>query len=122
MDTYQVSDATDVTALADQLAADAADSTAGRAAQKVTGGPGTELTQTVIALTAGSRLDEHANPGEATVFVLRGRTELGTTDTAWTIGRGGLLEVPRARHYLTAVEDSVVILTSVKQRSQTHEV
>src|SRR5699024_5707049 len=94
---------------------------AGRAAQKVTGGPGTELTQTVIALNAGTRLDEHENPGEATVLVLRGRAELGTIEKQWTVGPGGLLEIPRERHYLTALEDTVVVLTSVKQRAQTHE-
>lgn len=112
---------TDILALADELTAKAADASAGRAAFKATGGPNTELTQTVIALNAGTRLEEHENPGEATVFVLRGRTELGAGDRAWNIEKGGIVEIPQVRHYLTALEDSVVVLTSVKQRSQTHD-
>jgi len=114
-------DTTDVFELADRLAAQAAGARAGRAAHKVTGGPGTELTQTVIAMNAGTRLDEHENPGEATILILRGRAELGTDQEAWTVGLGGLMEIPPERHYLTALEDTVVVLTSVKQRSKTHE-
>ena len=41
------------------------------------------LRQTLIALTAGQKLDEHENPGEATVHVLHGRVRLGAGDTSW---------------------------------------
>jgi hypothetical protein len=39
---------------------------AGWDAQTVYGGHAKTLRQTLIALTAGQRLDEHENPGEAT--------------------------------------------------------
>ena len=41
------------------------------------------LRQTVLALTAGSSLDEHENPGEATVQVLRGRVRLTAGEVSW---------------------------------------
>ena len=48
----------------------AATASAGRAAETVYGGHEHVLRQTLIALTAGSTLSEHENPGEATVQVL----------------------------------------------------
>ena len=48
----------------------------GRAADTVVGGHERVLRQTVIALTQGSELGNHENPGEATVYVLRGRVRL----------------------------------------------
>lgn len=92
-------------------------SSAGRAANMVVGGPGTEMTQTLIALAEGSRLDEHENPGEATVFVLSGQVELGSGASTWIGVEGDLLQVPDARHHLLATRNSVVLLTSVKRRS-----
>ena len=47
--------------------------TAGRAARSVFGGHEHVMRQTVIALCGGQQLAEHDNPGEATVYVLRGR-------------------------------------------------
>jgi quercetin dioxygenase-like cupin family protein len=72
------------------------------------------LRQTVIALTAGRVLDEHENPGEATVHVLSGRVRLGTDGPAWDGAAGDLLIVPQARHWLEALEDSTVLLTVAK--------
>jgi quercetin dioxygenase-like cupin family protein len=48
----------------------------GRSAETVYGGHEHVLRQTVLALTAGAALDEHENPGEATIQVLRGRVRL----------------------------------------------
>ena len=62
-----------LTALARQLADKAENSKSGRSARTVYGGHEHVLRQTVIALAAGQRLDEHENPGEATVYVLTGR-------------------------------------------------
>jgi len=44
-----------------------------RAAQTVVGGHEKVLRQTVIALAKDAALAEHASPGEATLYVLRGR-------------------------------------------------
>jgi quercetin dioxygenase-like cupin family protein len=87
----------------------------GRAAETVHGGHEKSLRQTVIALTADGELGEHPNPGQATLQVLRGRVRLASGDTSWDCWVGDLIVVPRARHSLTALEDSVVLLTVVKQ-------
>jgi quercetin dioxygenase-like cupin family protein len=59
-----------------------------RSAQTVYGGHEHALRQTVLALTAGSSLDEHESPGEATIQVLRGRIRL-TAGEAAREGRRG---------------------------------
>jgi quercetin dioxygenase-like cupin family protein len=90
---------------------------AGRTALTLVGGPGTEMTQTIIALAGGSRLDEHENPGESTVLVLSGEVELGAGESVWAGSEGDLLDVPNVRHHLLAKTDATVLLTSVKRRS-----
>jgi quercetin dioxygenase-like cupin family protein len=85
----------------------------GRASRTVYGGHEHALRQTVIALSAGQELNEHENPGEATLQVLQGRVELRAGDVA-TAHRKDLLIVPEARHSLAAVDDSVVLLTVAK--------
>lgn len=72
------------------------------------------LRQTVIALAGGRRLDDHANPGEATVHVLSGRVSLNAGGNTWNGSPGDLLIVPDSMHSLEAHEDSVVLLTVAK--------
>ena len=88
----------------------------GRAAETVCGGHERVLRQTVIALTAGHRMGEHENPGEATVHVLHGRVRLVAAEVTWDGLLGDLLIVPDSRHALEAVEDAVVLLTVAKTR------
>jgi quercetin dioxygenase-like cupin family protein len=85
--------------------------TSGRSAQTVFGGHDHALRQTLIALRAGSALDEHENPGEATVQVLHGRVRLVSGDTSWSGSTGDLVVVPDARHSLEADEDSAILLS-----------
>lgn len=87
----------------------------GRSAATVYGGHEHVLRQTLIALAAGRALDEHENPGEATVHVLRGRVRLACGDVAWEARAGDLLIVPDARHSLEAIENSAVLLTVAKR-------
>jgi len=94
----------------------ARDASAKRSAETVYGGHEHALRQTVVALAAGTTMDDHENPGEATVHVLSGRVRLGAGGDSWDGRRGDLLIVPQARHDLHALEDSVVLLTVVKQR------
>ena len=94
----------------------AAESSSGRAATTVYGGHERTLRQTVIALTEGSVLDEHENPGEATVLVLSGRVRLVAGTVSWDGRQGDLLVVPDARHRLEAVTAAAVLLTVAKHR------
>ncbi|MBK1786644.1 cupin domain-containing protein [Prauserella cavernicola] len=107
-------------ALARELLRRAADSPNGRAAETVYGGHEHVLRQTVIALTAGNRLAEHHSPGEATLFVLRGRVRLGAGEVRWDGMHGDLLVIPPQRHTLDALEDSAVVLTVGKPQRESH--
>jgi quercetin dioxygenase-like cupin family protein len=91
-------------------------SPAGRSAETVYGGHEHSLRQTVVALTAGTALAEHENPGEATVHVLTGRVRLGAGADSWEGRDGDLIVIPPARHDLTAVTDAAVLLTVAKHR------
>ena len=86
-------------------------SSAGRSAETVHGGHERTLRKTLVALTAGTSLGDHENPGEATVIVLSGRVRLGAAGDSWEGRRGDLLIIPPARHDLQAIEDAVVLLS-----------
>lgn len=103
-----------LTALARQHLAAARNASSGRSAHTVYGGHEHNLRQTMIALTAGSRLDDHESPGEATLQVLQGRVEVTNSTSKWEGSPGDHIVIPRTRHGLHALEDSVVLLTVVK--------
>jgi quercetin dioxygenase-like cupin family protein len=92
----------------------ARDSKSGRAARTIFGGSGSSLRHTVVALTAGTTLAEHENPGEATILVLEGRVRLVAPEAYWSGCEGDLLVVPQSRHSLQALTDATVLLTVAK--------
>lgn len=105
-----------LTALAREQLELAKEASSGRSAHTVFGGHEHTLRQTVIALAAGQVLNEHENPGEATVYVLHGRVVLSAGQTEWRGAAGHYMVVPDARHTLVAEEDSAVLLTTAISR------
>lgn len=106
-----------LTAMAREQLEGAERATSGRSAHTVFGGHEHVLRQTVIALVAGQRLDEHENPGEATLQVIHGRVRLIAGEDSWEGSTGDLIVVPNSRHALEAIEGSTVLLTVAKTRS-----
>jgi quercetin dioxygenase-like cupin family protein len=98
---------------AEQLTA-ARQAHSGRASHTIHGGHALELRQTVVALASGRELAEHDSPGEATLQVLQGRVRLIAGDDTWEGSAGDYVTIPPCRHSLLAVDDSVVVLTVVK--------
>jgi quercetin dioxygenase-like cupin family protein len=106
-----------LTALAREQLAAADRASSGRSAHTVYGGHEHVLRQTLIALAAGQRLEEHENPGEATVHVLNGRVRLIAGDNSWEGSAGDLIVVPDARHSLEAIERSAILLSVAKPKA-----
>lgn len=76
---------------------------------------GTALRQTLIALLAEAGLAEHASPPEATLHLLSGRIVLHGDGREWTLAAGDLVPIPPEPHSVTAVEDSVFVLTVLRE-------
>ena len=100
-------------ALAREELAAASRAAAKRASRTVVGGHERSMRQTVVALLADETLAEHENPGESTVYVIKGRVEVHAGADSWEGRSGDLLEIPPQRHSLHALEDSAVLLTVV---------
>jgi quercetin dioxygenase-like cupin family protein len=103
-----------LTALAREHLETARAASSGRSSHTVYGGHEHSLRQTLMALTAGSKLDDHESPGEATLQVLQGRVRVTISSAGWDGSPGDHIILPRERHGLNAIEDSVVLLTVSK--------
>lgn len=85
--------------------------TSGRAAANLVPGAGRVLTQTLLALTAGSVLADHTAPGSATLHVLEGSGVLTVDDDELELVAGQWVPIPAAVHGVRATEDLVCLLT-----------
>lgn len=104
-------DPTDLLEIARELLDEARRNDAGRAARTLTPGAGSPLKQTVLVLTAGASLREHAAPGAATIQVLMGAAHLTSEGTSMPLLAGEWASIPDAVHGLEATEDLAVLLT-----------
>ncbi|MFC0599844.1 cupin [Streptomyces palmae] len=102
----------DLTALARRHLNQAKDDPHGRSAHLfVHSGP---LRQSVIALLAGTTLQEHNAPPASSLQVLHGHVRLtSAAGEQQDLIAGQVQELPPERHSLLAVEDSAVLLTAV---------
>lgn len=103
-----------LTALAREHLETARASSSGRSSHTVYGGHEHSLRQTLIALKAGSGLDDHQSPGEATLYVLQGRVRVTNAHANWEGSPGDHIVIPTSRHGLQALEDACVLLTVAK--------
>jgi quercetin dioxygenase-like cupin family protein len=104
-------------ALADGLLRHALGGSSRRGTRTVNRGHPHSPCQAMIALGCGQRLDEHHDHGEATVQVLRGRVRVTAGDDVTDGTAGQLMIVPDGRPTVTALEDSVVLLTVAERAS-----
>jgi len=79
------------------------------------------LRQVILAMRAEALLPDHENPGDATLQVLTGEVELGTSSGTSTVRlqEGALEVIPLERHYLRAITDCAVIITQRVSKEQT---
>lgn len=95
---------------ADSALSKATDSPNGRHAEIVVReGP---LRQSVLALTAGTNLEEHNSPPAASLYLMRGGLRI-TGQEPTEIGEGELHTLTHFRHGVEALQDSVFLLTTV---------
>ncbi|WP_230423453.1 cupin [Streptomyces radicis] len=71
------------------------------------------LRQSVIALVGGAELEEHNAPPAASLHVLSGRVRLLSEPGDAELVSGQVMRIPQLRHGLMALDDSVIVLTSV---------
>jgi len=103
-----------LTALGEELLAEAAGAASGRATRVLRAKPGGSLSQVMLALLAGRELSEHENPGQALLEARRGRVRLLAGEASWELGPDEHITIPEQRHSLRALTDAVVTLTVVR--------
>jgi quercetin dioxygenase-like cupin family protein len=83
----------------------------GRSALTLTPSEGGPLKQTLLAIQAGSDLQEHPAPGPSSLLVLSGSATMSSGDGEVTLEAGCWAPVPTEPHSVHADEDLVALLT-----------
>ena len=109
----------DLHTAAEELLVEASRLRAGRSARTLTPGSGSPLKQTLLALTAGQRLQEHVAPGPTTLIGIRGTCVLTHDHGAVTLTESVWASCPAGKHTLEAISDTVVLITVTP--TQDHE-
>ena len=65
----------------------------------------------LLGLPAGGGLPAHDAPGPASLICLEGEVVLSSGGDSWVVPAGSAHVIPRARHDLRAVVDSICVLT-----------
>jgi quercetin dioxygenase-like cupin family protein len=102
---------TDLHAMARELLEEAGGLASHRSARTLTPGAGAVLKQTLMALTAGARLQDHVAPGPTTLLGIVGTVMLSDEDGRVELAEGGWAPCPRGAHSLEAVTDAAVLIT-----------
>lgn len=101
----------DLRTAADELLDEASQLRAGRSARTLTPGSGSPLKQTLLALRAGQRLQDHLAPGPTTLLGIQGTAVLSDDGSSVTLTEGVWAPCPIGPHSLAAVSDAVVLIT-----------
>lgn len=105
----------DLQAAAEELLGSLAQQSSGRAARTLSPGAHAPLKQTLLALAAGHRLQDHRAPGQASIEVIVGRIRITVADDEQALRVGQWAPIPSEVHGLVADEDSVALLTVVSR-------
>ncbi|WP_061964457.1 cupin domain-containing protein [Demequina aurantiaca] len=97
--------------LAQKHLTEAQESGNGRHSETIYGGREHDLRQTLICLTEGHGLSEHASPGEATVQVLVGAIDITAGGEVVRLAVGDYYLIPPLRHSVHAPTDAAFLLT-----------
>ena len=96
----------------------AKEAASGRSATTIYGGRERHLRQTLIAIRAGEELDDHADPGEATLQVLQGRVTIQWDSGHIDLDESDYTPIPSVMHSVRAHQDSALLLTVSVKRPQ----
>jgi len=105
----------DLQAAAVALLDEAGSLRSGRSARTLTPGGGAALKQTLLALRAGERLQEHRSPGPTTLFGIKGTAVLTYGEASVSLTEGVWAPCPQGPHALEAASDAVVLITVVPE-------
>ena len=91
---------------------EAARGNGGRSTALLVQGEHSSVFQVLLALTEGGVLEDHGNPGDATLQVVRGRMRLRVGEAAVDLGEGDHVVIPHADHRVDGLTDSAGIITT----------